>query len=624
MCGIAGIFGAPENQVVENMLGCIVHRGPDDGYCVVGNNFSLGARRLSIVDLSGGRQPLSNSNSQIWAAQNGEIYNFSEIKDSLLALGHEFSSRCDTEVIPHLYEEYGLDFVKHMDGMFAVSLWDSVKQRGVLARDRMGKKPLFYCQIGEKLYFASEIKCLLSIPGFERRINFQSLDSFLALKHVPGPATIFEGIYSLPPAHLLEFAPGSTPKIQRYWDLSFEQNLDISEDEASDKIIELLERGVKKRFMSDVPLGFFLSGGLDSSLSTVIAARLSSKPIKTFTLAYDQSSTHAGKQLDQTWARWLAKEYKTEHFEEVVNFGNYPETIKEIIKCFDEPFAGTTSGYFLAGLIAKHVRVAISGDGADELFGSYFSHRQAALLDRIRSGDDSNLGLNQSALEELKKLSEKPDWQWRSELVVFNNRQELYSDTLKNEQFDEYWPDKFANLTASDTLNRVLEAEFKTIFPDQVLTFVDRLSMAHSLEVRTAYMDTALVEFVASLPGRFKIKDGENKYILKKAAAKLLPLEMINRPKEGFVMPVVNWFRSELAGYVRETLSPARLRKHNLFDQAKVNELIEILESSNSDYHDANRILCLVVFQEWYELYMESIGDLPAGKSTVETRYLTC
>ena len=599
MCGIAGVFGHGDRAVVDRMLETLRHRGPDDEFSVSGEQFAMGARRLSIIDVAGGRQPIANETGTVWASQNGELYNYPAIRPRLLAGGHTLHTHCDTEVLPHLYEEHGIELPRHIDGMFAVAIWDDDERLGVLARDRMGKKPLYYHLSGDRLYFASEIKALLTIPGFVREINLEALHHYLSLKHVPHPLSIFDGISILPPAHRLVFKPGKTLAIERYWDLSFDppRGEQMSEEDAVDQLIALLRQGVERRLMSDVPIGFFLSGGLDSSLSTALAAELSPGRIKTFTLTYGSDSTTVGKEQDRRWAQWVAERYQTEHHEESVAFGGFAESAPKILGHFDEPFAGVVSSYFLSQRIAQHVKVAISGDGADELFGSYLSHRLAA-------GSESQ----PAHLAELVK-SGTPDWEWRSKLVVFSEAQkrELYAPDV-NAALDAFSTDAmfkniFAKLSARDPLNRVLEAEFRTIFPDQVLTYGDRLSMAHSLEVRSAYLDTDFVTFVAGLPGCLKIDGGTTKRLLKQAARRYFPAEMIDRPKEGFLMPVTQWFQNDLEPYVRHVLRPEALARHGLFRQASVAALIDRLYQPGSDYHDVNRVLALVMFQEWHHLY---------------------
>jgi len=617
MCGIGGVFGHRDVETVNRMVSTLVHRGPDDGYVVAGADFTLGARRLSIVGVEDGRQPLSNETADVWAAQNGELYNYPQVRRELLAAGHQLHTHCDTEILPHLYEEYGKRLPEHIDGMFAVAVWDETNRVGLLARDRTGKKPLYYYRQNGALYFASEIKALLEVPGFERRINMEALHHFLSFKHVPCPLTIFEGIRMLPPAHMLTFRPGAEVEITRYWDMDFSAAGEMAawpEEELVEHLLALLRRGVERRLMADVPIGFFLSGGIDSTLSTALAAEISPGRIKTFTLTYAHGSTTDGKEQDRRWARWAAEKYQTEHYEETVEFANFPENLRRIIGCFDEPFAGTVSTYFLAGLIAKHVKVAVSGDGADELFGSYLSHRLAFPLSRydeyLRTGDAQLIRPFETQPDFLARLQEAEDWRWRSKLFVYSDEEKssLYAPGVAEEMqafsSRERLRRDFSQLTANDPLNRILEAEFRTIFPDQVLAFVDRLSMAHSLEVRTAYLDTDFVTFITGLPGRYKIRDGETKYLLKKAALKYFPEEMVFRKKEGFLMPITEWLLNDLEDYVRETLSTERMSRHGLFNPARVQELIDGLYRTNSDYRQVNRVFSLIVFQEWYDLYM--------------------
>jgi asparagine synthase (glutamine-hydrolysing) len=602
------------------MLSTLVHRGPDDGLVVAGDDFSIGARRLSIVDVEGGRQPLSNETETVWAAQNGELYNFPKVRERLLRAGHTLKTTCDTEMLPHLYEEVGCRLPVEIDGMFAVALWDDARKLGLLARDRMGKKPLYYWRApGGDLYFASEIKALLRIPGFKRTISLPALHHYLSHKHVPHPLSIFEGVAMLPPAHMLVYQRGAEPRISRYWDVDFSPAASASADEEElvDEFLQLMRASVQRRLMSDVPIGFFLSGGIDSSLTTALAAEATSDPVKTFTLTYSNESTSEGKEQDRRWARWVSQRYATESYEEQITFSRFPDTIQKILKCFDEPFSGVVSTYFLSQLIARHVKVAVSGDGADELFGSYLSHRLAAPLANFpafaQSGDPETIVPFESAPDYLAGLYEAEDWAWRSKLAVFSEHQkrELYAPDIALRSTGlstpEEWRKAFDAGTAVDPLNRVLEAEFRTIFPDQVLTFVDRLSMAHSLEVRSPFLDTEVVEFVSRLPSRFKIRGRTTKYLLKKAALRFFPEEMVTRKKEGFLMPVTQWIQNDLEEYVRDVLHPTRLARHGLFNPAAVQSFVNRVYADGSDYTDVNRVLSLVVFQEWHDLYCSAL-----------------
>jgi asparagine synthase (glutamine-hydrolysing) len=617
MCGIAGVFGRSDPDTVRAMLATLAHRGPDDEHCVAGADFTLGARRLAIVDVAGGRQPVANEDGSIWAVQNGELYNFPHVRTALQHAGHRLQSRCDTEVLPHLYEDLGAGLVERIDGMFAVALWDDARKVGLLARDRMGKKPLYYLHVGGALYFASELKALLKVPDFERRLSLEALHHFLSYKHVPHPHSIFEGIAMLPPAHRMTFRPGHEPDVARYWDLSFADDGEAERLEPAqmvDRLISLLGEGIRRRLLGDVPIGFFLSGGIDSGLSTALAAESVGGRIKTFTLTYPDDRTPTGKTQDRRWARWVADRYGTDHHEATLTPTDFVDSLRQVLRCFDEPFAGVTSTYFLAQVIARHVKVAISGDGADELFGSYLSHRLAQPLARPRglvtTSDPGVIRPFAGDADILARLAGLPEWEWRHRLMVFTDdeKERLYArdvaEAARPFSTREHLRQHMAQLTASDPLNRILELEFRTMFPDQVLTFVDRLSMAHSLEVRSAYLDTAFVTFVARLPGSLKIKDGETKWLLKQAALRYFPPEMVFRPKEGFIMPVADWLRDDLGDYVRETLAESRLAKHGLFDSDYVQRLVETFYRGRHDYSYANKILALLVFQEWYEIFM--------------------
>ena len=591
MCGICGVLGRTDRDVVARMLATIRHRGPDDEFIVSGDGFTMAAARLSIIDVVGGRQPLTNEDGTVTASQNGEIYNFGLLREQLLQRGHVLQTRTDTEVLPHLWEDEGCQLPERIDGMFAVAVWDEKRQTGLLARDRVGKKPLYYWEHDGAIYYASELKALLEVPGFDRRLNLRALHHYLSYKHVPHPLTIFEDVNILPPAHRLLFEAGGHPRVERYWQLSFAPREEPigDEEEIVDELIARLKPAVSRRLVSDVPVGFFLSGGIDSSLVTALAAETAGGRIKTFTLTYEDTSTTHGKEQDRRWARWTAERFGTDHREETITCSDYPSAIRRILKAFDEPFAGVVSTYFLAEAMARHVKVAISGDGADELFGSYLSHRMA--FAKAEDGDE-------------------PDWEWRAKLLVLSEeeKRELYSPAVRDALADTstalHLRRAFDHLTARDPLNRILEAEFGGIFPDQVLTFVDRLSMAHALEVRSPFLDTDVVEMVASLPGRLKICNGETKHLLKKAALRYFPEEMIRRPKEGFLMPITTWVLGHLQPWVRETLSPERLRLHGLFDSAQVQRLVDRLRDPGADYVAVNRVLALAIFQEWYELYL--------------------
>jgi len=613
VCGIAGVFGKADPATVEMMLRRIAYRGPDDEFLVSGPRFTLGARRLSIIDVEGGRQPLSNETGTVWAAQNGELYNFPELRPALEAKGHRFRTRSDTEIIPHLYEDWGAEFPSRLLGMFAIAVWDDARECGLLARDHTGKKPLYYLPRPGALYFASEIKCLLAVRDYERRLNPVAVHHFLSYKHVPDPDTAFEGIQSLGPAQTLSWSARDGVRVSTYWSLDWAPDPDwdrMDEEEIALRVAASLKEGVRRRLLSDVPIGFYLSGGVDSSFSTALAATLSPGRIKTFTLTYDSDSTTPGKDEDQRWARAVARQYGTEHHEERLSAGSFAEEFPRVLRHFDQPFSGVVSPYFLSRLIGRHVRVALSGDGADELFGSYLSHRLApviaeylergaAVLDRPSFRDNRKL---------VEAIADRDPAKWRARLAVFSEAEKCllytpdFAAAVGAASSDAHLAGYFARGTAADPLNRILEAEFRGIFPDQVLAFVDRLSMAHSLETRTAYLDRDFVELAASLPGRLKIRDGENKYILKHAAMPYLPAALISRPKEGFVMPVNQWLMSDSGGFTGRVLHPDRVRAAAMVRPAAVEALVARFQGGDTSL--ANRVLSLIALHVWWEDYL--------------------
>ena len=613
MCGIAGVFGKADPATVGEMLRRIAYRGPDDEFLVSGPRFTLGARRLSIIDVEGGRQPLSNETGTVWAAQNGELYNFPELRPALEAKGHRFRTRSDTEIIPHLYEDWGAEFPSRLLGMFGIAVWDDARGCGLLARDHTGKKPIYYLERPGALYFGSEIKCLLAVREYERRLNPAAIHHFLSYKHVPDPGTAFEGIKSLGPAQTLQWSARDGIKVSTYWTLDWTPDPAwdrMDEEEIALRVAASLKEGVRRRLLSDVPIGFYLSGGVDSSFSTALAATLSPGRIKTFTLTYDSESTTPGKDEDQRWAREVARQYGTEHHEERLSAGSFAEEFPKILRHFDQPFSGVVSPYFLSRLIGRHVRVALSGDGADELFGSYLSHRLApviaeyvergaSVLDRPSFRDNRKL---------VETIADRDPAKWRARLAVFSEaeKRDLYTRdfaaAVGAASSDAHLARYFAKGSATDPLNRILEAEFRGIFPDQVLAFVDRLSMAHSLETRTAYLDREFVELAASLPGRFKIRDGENKHILKRAAAPYLPPELISRPKEGFVMPVNQWIMSDAGGFTGRVLHPDRVRAAGMVRPEAVATLVARFQGGEAPL--ANRVLSLIALHVWWEDYL--------------------
>ncbi len=618
MCGICGFTGKANNGFLKKMTDSIIHRGPDESGYHTDVNINLGIRRLSIIDVETGHQPIHNETENIWTVVNGEIYNYEELRTELINKGHRFyTDHSDTEVIGHLYEEYGCGFVHKLNGMFAIALWDKSEDKLLLIRDRMGVKPLFYTIANNILIFGSEIKAILSHPYYERDINLKAIYHYFTFKNVPAPLTAFKGIHSLMPGEILTYSNGRT-STETWWKIRFDENEEYSEDYVIGKISTLLEDSVKLRMRSDVPFGAYLSGGVDSSAVVALMARFSDKPIKTFSLGYEDEFKN--KEADLHYARKVSEAYKTDHHEYIMPRNELIDEIDNVIDAFDQPFSGTISTYFLSKLIKNHVKVALSGDGADELFGSYLTHRVAQpmhhfnrLHDRVKlnmlTKEEEQLFAPCSIdfLENLYGKSCGDELRWRYHLYLLSDeiKMDLLSDHFKsslgNTNSYSIIKENFSRLTASDPLNRILEMEWNTQLPDQILAFVDFLSMAHSVEVRSPFLDYRLVEFVATIPGNMKIKSGNVKDILKKATVPILSKEIINRPKEGFVLPVFDWMVEDLKDYSFDVLSESNVKRHNLLNVDAIKDLLQNYYSGNRK--DAGKIWNLMMFQLWWEKF---------------------
>ena len=549
-----------------------------------------GARRLAIIDLTTGQQPIANEDGTIVVAFNGEIYNHVELRAVLEAAGHRFrTDHSDTEVIVHGYEQWGEDFLHKFNGMFAIALWDGTRRRLLLARDRMGIKPLYYARIPGGLAFGSEPKALLTHPDVSREPDLPALHHYFSLKNVPAPHSAFQAIRQLRAGELLIFE-NNTPSIRRWWRIGFHENPDITEAEAVGEIRSLLEDSVRLQMRSDVPIGAYLSGGVDSSAVVALMSRLGAKNVKTFTLVYDDGFAH--KDADRAYARRVSERYGTEHIEHLVRYEDVPRHLDAILGAFDEPFSGVTSTYFITQAIARYVKVALSGDGADELFASYLPHRLAQPL--AAAASDPVLLEEHATAEAAVMLVpfENERVQLRAILARGDEAARRMGQYLADEDAKRaiYTPAMQAAVAAtstealvrclyrscgsSDPLNRCLFVDWESLLADQVLPFVDRLSMAHSVEVRPPFLDHRLVEYVATLPGAMKIRRGRVKSILKDAVADLLPAGVVDRPKEGFVMPINEWLLDKLKGFVLDALSPHNLARHGLLDPAALAALL--------------------------------------------------
>ncbi len=610
MCGIAGFTGPNDRAALERMTQSLRHRGPDSAGFWEGPGVSLGARRLAIIDVATGEQPVFNEDKTVAVVFNGEIYNYIELRQQLERAGHRFATdHSDTEVIVHLYEDRGLDFLADLNGMFAIALWDLRRRRLVLARDRLGIKPLYLARVPGGVAFGSEPKALLQHPAISRAPDFAAIHHYLSLKNVPAPLSAIRDIEQLRAGELAVCTGGNVER-QRWWRVEFREGPDMDEREAAGQIRAVLEDSVRLQMRSDVPFGAYLSGGVDSSSVVALLAKLGAGRIKTFTLVYDDDFPN--KENDRRFARMVAEQYGTEHHEHLVTFNDLPEKLDHVVRAFDEPFSGVISTYFITQSIAGHVKVALSGDGADEMFASYLAHRIASPLAAYASGrnDPAALAPFENEVPRLAGLVARGDEAARRMgLYLLDDAQknELYSASMRAAvaglSTEQVVRDTLAGCKVSDPLNRALFLDLETLLPDQVLAFVDRLSMAHSVEVRPPFLDHRLVELVAGLSGSIKIKGGRVKHILKEAVADLLPAELLARPKEGFIMPVNEWLIGSLKDYVQATLAPERLARHGLFRPEAIRQLLESHYAGGANR--GNQIWNLLMLQLWWERYVD-------------------
>lgn len=550
----------------------LIHRGPDSQGFWESDECSMGLDRLAILDIEGGMQPCCLQD--VASVMNGEIYNFRELRKELEGLGYRFhSDHSDAELVPAAYLQWGLDFVRHFEGMFAIALWDSKKKRLVLARDPMGKKPCYYGIKDGAVYFASEIKALRSI-GLGAEISDDALVSFLAKKSVESPMSIYADIAQLPPATIAVFENGFLKKQIKYWEPKFDGNLLLaSEGEYVELITSELLRSVKMRCNMDVEFGSFLSGGLDSSLVSVLAAAHTNKRLKTFTLTYEDSIP--GKNEDERFAAMIADKIGADRYIYRLGHEEVWNLMPAVLAAFDEPFSATVSPYFLCSLVSEHVKATLCGDGADELFGSYMTHRYSADMDNNGKNNLDNRA-------------------WRQSLAVFTDMElsEMFGRHVKTTV------PKIGGLHATTQLHKTLEGEFCDQLPNQVLKYADRLSMAHSVEIRSPFLDKKFVELIGHIPSSLKIKDSEVKYILKKAALKFLPEELVFRPKEGFVLPVWRWMDTVWRDRIKKIILESDITDDFGIQKTYVNKLLREWEYGTPHHTKIWSLLMLTIWNQ--------------------------
>jgi asparagine synthase (glutamine-hydrolysing) len=626
MCGIAGMVSAAagdhiDAEVVHRMCQAIVHRGPDDEGLFVRGGTGLGMRRLSIIDLSGGHQPVFNEDRSIWVVFNGEIYNFPELRDDLQKRGHHFYTHTDTEVIVHLYEEMGADCVTKLRGMFAFALYDERRRKLLIARDRFGKKPLHYALQGSRLLFGSEIKSILTVAPELATVNNEALLQYMYFGYVPDPLTAFTTIQKLPPGHLLEFQDGKID-IRQYWDLpEYGTNPPRSEEECLEEMEYRLAEAVRIRLIADVPLGALLSGGTDSSTVVALMARASSRPVKTFAIGFrDQDFNEA------PYARIVAQKFGTDHHELIVE-PDVLKTLETLTSSLEEPFGDSSMlpTYFVSCLARQHVTVALSGDGGDEIFAGYDRygiHLRRKAFERIpnwaRRFYREQVYPRLPADMRGKKFSYNVSLPWRERYVdgisfvpSFERDMPLLSDEFRAVLRDSGNPEDvmygyFDRAPAKDPVSQMLYVDTKTYMVADILTKVDRMSMATSLEVRVPILDHVFAEWATGLPAEWKLRDGKQKYILRKLAERVgVPREVLYRRKQGFAMPLVHWMKNELKELIQTVLLDPRTQQRGYFDSRGVRQLLD--EHFRGRRNHSGRIWRLLMFELWHRNYLEKV-----------------
>ncbi len=610
MCGIAGFTGAHGPDVIEKMLDLISHRGPDGrGSCEPADGVRLGMTRLAIIDLETGQQPMSDSAGSVTVVFNGEIYNFRELRKTFEDMGRIFKTQSDTETILHAYQVYGEDFANHLNGMFAIAIWDHRKRRLVLTRDRFGVKPLFYSLRGKDLSFASEIKALRPIPGISWERDREALSYYLSLRHIPAPWTAYAGVRAMEPGEQMVWENG-TLRHRRWYRLPVPESSASISDEARlvDELDGLVRDSVRIRMRSDVPYGAYLSGGIDSSMITAIMSELSGRPVRTFNLTYVNAPSH---KRDAEFARMVAARYGTEHHEWAMDWTDLKRDFGAVMRQLDQPFAGVVSSYWLSARMSSHVKTALSGDGADEVFGSYGHHRLVGALEAHRlaaaegrAPSEADYGFFKDRKDFVDSMRGLRPAQWRLAYAAFTD--EEMNELLTKKGRDYFGPKTGSSYleglygetsTAVDPLNRMLAMDVKTLLPNEILYFNDILSMAHGLEVRTPFLDYRIAEFAFKLPGSLKIRGGVLKYLLRKTAGRYLPKEILDRPKEGFVTPNNTWLRGPLSSDLSMRLNGIARSDQGLFESGYIDRLVRRFMSGDDSV--TFKIWTLFVLQYW-------------------------
>ena len=643
MCGICGFAGPadsrPVPEVLDRMCASIAHRGPDDEGTRIGEGIALGSRRLSIIDLAGGNQPICNEDGSLWIVFNGEIYNYPELRPELIGLGHTMATHSDTECVLHAYEEWGDSFLSHLNGMFAFAIWDVRRRVLVLARDRVGIKPLYYAKVGSHLVFGSELKALLAHPAVPRDIDPGAVSQYLSLEYVATPRSILRGVDKLPPGHVLRWRQDDgSISIRKWWELDLENSENVPEpdlDTCAANLRAALKEAVRKELIADVPIGVFLSGGIDSSAVAATMAELTPGNVNSFSIGFSDPSFD-----ESSWARMVADRLGTNHHELILEPHMLLDLVPEVTAFLDEPMADASiiPTYLLSRFTRQHVKVALGGDGGDELFAGYptvLGHRLAGYYNLLPG--IMRKRLIPSVVDHLPVNHDNLSFDYRAKRFVGSAH--LGVADRHRRWMGSFTPDEVAGLLAPDVLdaasetpdpvlghlssrslqeplNQVLYLDMKLYLENDILAKVDRASMMASLEARVPLLNVDFVELVARLPLSLKLRGLQQKFVFKRALRGLVPPEVLGRRKKGFGIPVARWFRGPLRELLLDTLSSAGLRRHGLFQYPRVEKLIKAHLGGDADHR--KELWTLFIFQRWYDTWMTGAGSraatLPVSK----------
>jgi len=624
MCGIVGYLrldGQPvDSSIIDRMCRTIIHRGPDDMGVYIGENIGIGMRRLSIIDLQTGKQPMSNEDGRLQIVFNGEIYNYRELKSELVSRGHQFRTDSDTEVILHLYEEYSTECLAHLIGMFAFAIWDQEKRELFCARDRLGIKPFYYFTDGARLIFASELKAILEEKDLHAKLDLQALSQFITFEFIPFPPTLFDNIKKMPPGYFMLANSGGVT-LHHYWHPEEVEEKKRSENEAAEELYSLLKDAVRLRLRSDVPFGAFLSGGIDSGSVVGLMSELLDSRVRTFSIGFENQSYN-----ELNYARRVAERFDTDHTERVLN-PSAIELIEEIVDHLDDPIGDFSvfPTYLVSKMAREKVKVILSGDGGDELFGGYdtyvaqkvygyYSKMPSAARERfvvplvkMLSPTSRKKGI----INKVKRFVEGAcyaeryeHFRWMIHMNPERNGDVFCAEISRGISTDDTFDfiENYLNGNRLNGLNRSMFLDIKTYLVDDILVKVDRMSMAASLEVRVPFLDHRVVEFALSVPQELKIRNFKTKYLLKRMARRLLPGNIVNRPKQGFSIPIKNWLKGPLRPMMTDLLSHDRLARQGIFNPGYVDTLMK--EHIQNEENHSHRLWSLMLFQLWKERFM--------------------